>query len=77
MEKKEKDYGLGWFYFYIKWRFPIGFVLGAFSIFNEIIQGIDKGYFSHSGYVFFTTVDILYIVCSGNANLGTSKLRIL
>ncbi len=75
MEKKEKDYGLGWFYFYIKWRFPISFVWGALSIINAIIQGIDKGLFSHRGYGFFAGVDIANYVFAVVVYINMRKLK--
>ena len=38
MKREKRDYGIGWLSFYVRWRFPLGFVFGALSIIAEFGQ---------------------------------------
>ena len=58
MEKNTKTYGINWLIFYVKWRFPIGFIFGAISIVVEIAVGAMSGYFSVSAFYPLLLLDI-------------------
>ena len=58
VEAESKKYGIGWLRFYVKWRFPIAFIVGAISIINEISQGTRQGWFSVPEFIFWLIVDV-------------------
>ena len=56
------DYGQGWLKFYINWRFPLSFILGAISIINEYNEANNNGYFLIPLFFVFFFLDIaLYV----------------
>lgn len=56
------DYGQGWLKFYINWRFPIGFVLGALSLIKEFADASSDGYLILPVFYIFAAVDIAFYI---------------
>lgn len=56
------DYGQGWLKFYINWRFPIGFVLGALSLIKEFADASSDGYLTLPVFYIFAAIDIAFYI---------------